>query len=82
MLQNDVGTLLIAVQFQMSLYDGSRPVYIYSPKKVPTCCIRWAEKYPDLNENEELWTNISFESLLNRETWFSKKKRSITKFSN
>ncbi len=28
MLLNDVGTLLIAVQFQMSLYDGCRRVYI------------------------------------------------------
>ncbi len=28
MLLNDVGRLLTAVQFQLSLYDGCRPVYI------------------------------------------------------
>ncbi len=28
MLLNDVGQLLIAVQFQLSLYDGCRPVNI------------------------------------------------------
>ncbi len=28
MLLNDVGPLLTAVQFQLSLYDGCRPVYI------------------------------------------------------
>ncbi len=27
MLLNDVGLLLTAAQFQMSLYDGCRPVY-------------------------------------------------------
>ncbi len=30
MLLNDVGTLSIAVRFQMSLYDGCRPVYLES----------------------------------------------------
>ncbi len=30
MLLNDVGTLLIAVRFRMSLYDGCHPVYINS----------------------------------------------------
>ncbi len=28
MILNDVGTLLIAVRSQISLYDGCRPVYI------------------------------------------------------
>ncbi len=28
MFLNGVGTLLTAVQFQLSLYDGYRPVYI------------------------------------------------------
>jgi hypothetical protein len=32
--------------------------YIYGRKRVPTCCIRWAEIYPGLNDNEELWKNI------------------------
>ncbi len=32
MLLNDVGTLLIAEQFQMSLYDGCRPVYSTTSK--------------------------------------------------
>ncbi len=36
MLLNDVGPLLTAVQFQLSLYNGCRPVYVL--------CL-WAEDF-------------------------------------
>ncbi len=64
MLLNDMGPLLTSVQFQLSLYDGCRPVYMFSRQKLKSLAFQdktsglWQHKRSAYNFQPEMSYSI------------------------